>query len=129
MIQLGRLLRQWPMTVHHHFCACSAFHHLPLLSPSLPLSSKTTVRRFSSTGVLCAERSVSYRSRGLRLPNAPPPPDLQDQNSSASDSESDGYKSRNQLKREARRAVRWGMELATFSTPQIKHILRFDRNE
>lgn len=123
MLQLGRLLRQWPMTVHHHYCACSAFHHLPLLSPSLPLSSKTTVRRFSSTGVLCAQRNVSYQSRGLRLPNAPPSSDLQDQNSSASDSESDGFKSRNQLKRQARRAVRWGMELATFSTPQIKHIL------
>ncbi|KAG6481611.1 hypothetical protein ZIOFF_058215 [Zingiber officinale] len=33
-------------------------------------------------------------------------------------------KSRNELKREASRAVRWGMELAKFSTPQIKQVLR-----
>lgn len=33
-------------------------------------------------------------------------------------------KSRNELKREASRAVRWGMELAKFSTPQIKKVLR-----
>lgn len=33
-------------------------------------------------------------------------------------------KSRNEKKREARRAVRWGMDLASFSAPQIKRILR-----
>jgi hypothetical protein len=33
-------------------------------------------------------------------------------------------KSRNELKREARRAVQWGMELAKFSPAQIKRILR-----
>ncbi|KAL6660333.1 hypothetical protein ACP70R_001879 [Stipagrostis hirtigluma subsp. patula] len=33
-------------------------------------------------------------------------------------------KSRNELKREARRAVRWGMDLAKFSPPQIKRIVR-----
>ncbi|KAK8461263.1 hypothetical protein SEVIR_1G005500v4 [Setaria viridis] len=33
-------------------------------------------------------------------------------------------RSRNALKRDARRAVRWGMELAKFPPPQIKRILR-----
>ncbi|PKA51050.1 hypothetical protein AXF42_Ash007707 [Apostasia shenzhenica] len=33
-------------------------------------------------------------------------------------------KGRNELKREARRAVRWGMDLATFSSLQIKRLLR-----
>lgn len=33
-------------------------------------------------------------------------------------------KSRNEKKREARRAVKWGIDLASFSTPQIKRILR-----
>ena len=33
-------------------------------------------------------------------------------------------KSRNALKREARRAVQWGMDLAKFPPPQIKRILR-----
>ncbi|XP_024026589.1 uncharacterized protein LOC21399143 [Morus notabilis] len=121
MLQAGRLLRQWPMAVHHHYCFSVAFHHLPR-SPSLPLTTKTTVHRFSSTRVHYAQRNVTYRSRGLRLRNSPTPSDLQDENSS--DSESDGNKrSRNQLKREARRAVRWGMDLASFSTPQIMRIL------
>ena len=33
-------------------------------------------------------------------------------------------KSRNALKREARRSVQWGMDLAKFPPPQIKRILR-----
>ncbi|PIA57305.1 hypothetical protein AQUCO_00600206v1, partial [Aquilegia coerulea] len=33
-------------------------------------------------------------------------------------------KSRNQLKREARKAVQWGMDLANFTVPQIKFIIR-----
>lgn len=40
------------------------------------------------------------------------------------ESDSDAKKSRNEKKREAQRAVRWGMDLASFSTPQIKRILR-----
>lgn len=42
---------------------------------------------------------------------------------SATDSDSDDKKSRNQKKRDARRAVRWGMQIAAFSTPLIKRIL------
>ncbi|KAK3231844.1 hypothetical protein Dsin_003725, partial [Dipteronia sinensis] len=42
----------------------------------------------------------------------------------ASGSDSDSKKSRNQRKREARLPVRWGMQLAAFSTPQIKRILK-----
>ncbi|MCI25246.1 hypothetical protein A2U01_0046436, partial [Trifolium medium] len=33
-------------------------------------------------------------------------------------------KSRNELKREAKRAVKWGMDLSSFNPPQIKRILR-----
>lgn len=69
-----------------------------------------------------ARRNVQNRSRGLRFLNAPTPSDLQDDGGTYSDS--DDQKSRNQSKREARRAVRWGMDLASFSTPQIKRILR-----
>ncbi|KAG9442628.1 hypothetical protein H6P81_018482 [Aristolochia fimbriata] len=61
-------------------------------------------------------RGVDFRSNGLRIPDADP-----DQ---SSDSELPGKKSRNETKREARRAVRWGMDLASFSTPQIKRILK-----
>ncbi|XP_010439076.1 PREDICTED: uncharacterized protein LOC104722581 [Camelina sativa] len=39
-------------------------------------------------------------------------------------SESDSSRSRNQRKRDARRAVKWGLELASFSSDQVKRILR-----
>ncbi|KAK0576923.1 hypothetical protein LWI29_025421 [Acer saccharum] len=56
-----------------------------------------------------------------RHSNAPPPSDSDEEDASGSDS--DSKKNRNQRKREARLAVRWGMQLAAFSTPQIKRIL------
>lgn len=123
MVQLGRLLRQWPI-LNEHYCAFATFQRL-LLSPSFPAPTKTTLRRFSSsTRVHSANRNLNRRSRGLRLPKAPTPSDPREVEG-GSDSESSGFKSRNQLKREAQRAVRWGMDLASFSTPQIKRILRF----
>ncbi|KAL0360535.1 UNVERIFIED_CONTAM: hypothetical protein Sradi_3738000 [Sesamum radiatum] len=69
-------------------------------------------------------REVHFRSRALKLRDFPPPSDV---NESDDESFSDSIgtkKSRNERKREARRAVRWGMELASFSPPQIKRILR-----
>ncbi|KAF3446790.1 hypothetical protein FNV43_RR11970 [Rhamnella rubrinervis] len=116
---MGRFVREWPM-LHHHFCACAAFHHL--LSSSSPSPPTPLTGRCSLTTVCSARRYVHNRSRSLRLPNAPTPSDLHDDGGTYSDSED--QKSRNQLKREARRAVRWGMDLASFSTPQIKRILR-----
>lgn len=75
-----------------------------------------------------SHREVHYRPRGLKFPNSSAPeaydPREGGDGGSGSESDSDGKKSRNQKKREARRAVRWGMELASFSNPQIKHILR-----
>ncbi|XP_015884857.1 uncharacterized protein LOC107420416 isoform X2 [Ziziphus jujuba] len=121
MTQMGRFLREWPM-LHGQYSISAAFHRL-LSSPTISLTPKATVRRrFMSTTVHSANnhRNVHSRSSGLRLPNAPTPSD--DKGSSYSDS--DEQRSRNQLKRQARRAVRWGMELASFSTPQIKRILR-----
>lgn len=63
---------------------------------------------------------ASRAPRGLR-PLSPAVPE-------DDDTDSDGppavKKSRNELKREARRAVQWGMELATFAPPQIKRVLR-----
>ncbi|CAH9120576.1 unnamed protein product [Cuscuta epithymum] len=69
-------------------------------------------------------RHLSFRSGAFRMPDVPVPME-----SSESDSDSDGgsdkvKKSRNAKKREAQRAVRWGIELAKFSPSQIKRILR-----
>ncbi|XP_062101207.1 uncharacterized protein LOC133807081 [Humulus lupulus] len=120
MLQLGRIVRQWPI-LKDHYCALAAYHRSPL-SHSLPPKTKTTLHRFASTRVHSARRNTQRRSGGLILPKSPVQSDLQvEQNES--DSESEGFKSRNQLKREAQRAVRWGMELVSFSTPQIKRIL------
>ncbi|VVA41686.1 PREDICTED: UPF0307, partial [Prunus dulcis] len=100
---------------------CCIFHHL-LYSPLLPVTTKTGSHRFSLTKVHLATRGVHKLLRGLR------PSDYQDANigssGSGSDSDSVTYKSRNELKRHARRAVRWAMDLSSFSTPQIKRILR-----
>ncbi|KAL5070736.1 hypothetical protein RYX36_021623 [Vicia faba] len=66
-------------------------------------------------------------SRGsLRRGHVPPPTttQLKDKAPEQEQQEDSSIKSRNQLKREARRAVKWGMDLASFSSPQIKRILR-----
>jgi hypothetical protein len=122
MANLVRRLKQWP-TLHHQGCACTAPHHF-LSSLFLP-HTKTVFPHLSLTAVPWAHRNVHHRTRGLRQPNSPIPSDLVQRG--GGDSDLDGRKSRNELKREARRAVRWGMELASFSTPQIKRILRCPR--
>ncbi|XP_059636769.1 uncharacterized protein LOC132278886 [Cornus florida] len=109
MAHLVKPLMQWPRWLHQ-YRSSSTFHHL---LHSQPPSFITTTPSYS--------RNLHFRSRGgLRVPNAPPPSDLRD---SDSDSDSNAKKSRNEKKREARRAVRWAMELASFSNSQIKRII------
>ena len=72
--------------------------------------------------------SFAAPSPGLRHPRAlrPTGPLPADAAEDTDDPDAvDGLKkSRNALKREARRAVQWGMDLAKFPPPQIKRILR-----
>ncbi|XP_006652130.1 UPF0307 protein plu4061 [Oryza brachyantha] len=75
--------------------------------------------------------SLAPSSHHLSLPRAlrpagPLPSDAEDSDdSNAGDGSAEPLrKSRNNLKREARRAVQWGMDLAKFSPLQIKRILR-----
>ncbi|KAG6774733.1 hypothetical protein POTOM_022102 [Populus tomentosa] len=117
---MARLIRQWPR-LHHHCFSYAALNYL--FSESLTLSTKATSHRVSFTKVAAANRSVPFRPRGPKLPNSPTPYDFE-QGGNVSDSDSEANKSRNQKKREARRAVRWGMELASFSPPQIKRIIK-----
>ncbi|XVE69722.1 hypothetical protein DITRI_Ditri10aG0013500 [Diplodiscus trichospermus] len=123
MARLIRPLRQWPQLQQHHLCCSRAtldhFLYTPL---PLAISNKTPAHCFSFATSTPLRRDARHRPRGVRLPNAPSPSDLQE--GETSDSESDIKKSRNQKKREARLAVRWGMDLASFSTPQIRRILR-----
>ena len=112
---MARLIRQWPFLRNHCFCH-AAFNYL--LSESLILSIKAISPRLSLTIVTASNRNAHFRSRG--------PEKNSDfgQGENASDSDSESYKSRKQKKRDARLAVCWGMELASFSPPQIKRIIK-----
>ena len=124
MARLIRPLRQWPqLQLHHHCSSRTALGHFLYTSLPLTISTKTPSHCFSFATSTSFRGNARHRPRGVRLPNALSPSDLQE--GETSDLESDEKKSRNQKKREARRAVRWGMDLASFSAPQIKRILRY----
>lgn len=72
------------------------------------------------TGTPSHHRGVHFRPRGLRLPYGSVE---SSEVAGTTDNDSD-KKSRNEKKREARRAVRWATDLAAFSPAQIKRILR-----
>ncbi|KAM7252094.1 hypothetical protein ACFE04_023977 [Oxalis oulophora] len=125
MARLLRPFRQWP-TLQHHRC----------ISPSL--TSLTSSTSITSAATWHHHNSLSYSSsshhhprgneqpRALKLPNTSTTArsNSDDETDSDSDNENNGRRSRNEKKRLAKRAVRWGMELAVFSTPQIKRILK-----
>ncbi|KAM7518162.1 hypothetical protein LguiB_017124 [Lonicera macranthoides] len=118
---MARSLIQLTTRWQRHCCSShKAFYHL-LLSPTSLLFANNPQQRLFFAGNPSSHRNIHFRSRGLRLADSPLSPEFDD-----SDSDSDGNvkKSRNEKKREARRAVRWAMELAVFSPPQIKRILR-----
>ncbi|XP_028783764.1 uncharacterized protein LOC114739841 isoform X2 [Neltuma alba] len=124
MAQLWRpLMRQWPWRgsrMPNHCCGIS-LHHL-LSSPCfLEPAKPTSFTHFSLVPLVSSSnRNLHFRSGSLRFSDDAV---LQD-GADSDESSADVKKSRNQLKREAKRAVRWGMELASFSAPQIKRILR-----
>jgi len=112
---MARLIRQWPFLRNHCFCH-AAFNYL--LSESLILSIKATSPHLSLTIVqLLIVTRIFYHAVQKKLL-------IFGQGGNASDSDSESYKSRKQKKREARLAIRWGMELASSSPPQIKRIIK-----
>ncbi|XAR64200.1 hypothetical protein NMG60_11024452 [Bertholletia excelsa] len=119
MAHVQRQVLQW---LRWHKCHCRATPQLLFDSTSSFLANKTSPRPASFAVVPFPHRKVHFRSRSLRLPNTPASSDLQESNGDELDR--GAKKSRNEKKREARRAVRWGMELAAFSTLQIKRIIR-----
>lgn len=81
-------------------------------------------RPLTSPSILIHRKNLHLpRSRGLRPADAPLPSEVS-QRDSESDSSDAAWKSRNEKKREARRGVRWAMQLADFNESQIKRILR-----
>lgn len=120
--QLRRPLREWPLQCH---CRTPPILHHLLSFPSL-FSAKTISLFLPSAVPPSLHSSSHFRSYGLRLSNDGPASSHLRETSDEQDS--DSKRSRNEKKREARRAVRWGMELATFSAPQIKRILRYSKH-
>ncbi|KAH6823011.1 hypothetical protein C2S53_015423 [Perilla frutescens var. hirtella] len=116
MAHVLRPFIQWPRWRHR----ASTFSQLLVLHSS-STRAPTSLPFFASFSI--AYRHVHFRSRALKSRDVPPLSVASESGNESSDS-SDGKKSRNERKREARRAVRWGMELANFSPPQIKRILR-----
>ncbi|XP_010519156.1 PREDICTED: uncharacterized protein LOC104798678 [Tarenaya hassleriana] len=125
MARLIRPMRQFSPQLHHHF-SNRATHH-QFVSQLPPPPSLSTVLLFTSYSTAS---SLPRRRFNLRKRHPPPAealvPTVIVEEAGGDDDigESDAKKSRNLRKREARRAVRWGMELASFSNDQIKRILR-----
>ncbi|KAK7270191.1 hypothetical protein RIF29_23152 [Crotalaria pallida] len=135
---LLRPLRQFPWLHHRNYGVCLPLHHhhhhhhlhhLLLTSPQL--TNSTSSHRFLLPPLASSNRNLhSRRRRGVRISNVPLLDNSNDNdrrgatNNSEEDCDSETERSRNQLKREAKRAVKWGMDLASFTHPQIKRILR-----
>ncbi|KAI8004880.1 UPF0307 protein RSc0944 [Camellia lanceoleosa] len=115
------VMLRWLRWQHRCYSRTTPHHHL-FHSPSSTLYTLTTSLQppHISTVVPSFHRTLHFRSHGLKSPYA-----LDSRYSNIDDSDDpNAKKSRNEKKREARRAVRWGIELSAFSTPQIKRILR-----
>ncbi|KZV33151.1 hypothetical protein F511_18167 [Dorcoceras hygrometricum] len=110
LMQLPRR-RHRPSSFYHLICRTSSSTHV---SGNLPF--------FAFFSISC--RAVHFRPRAVKLRDVPLPYDGGDSDDVSYSAKGEVCKSRNDRKREARRAVRWGMELASFSPPQIKRILR-----
>ncbi|XP_071925769.1 uncharacterized protein [Coffea arabica] len=126
MAHVLRPLARLPRLHHQCHCSAGAFYYF-LTSCSLP-SAETTAKfphqlLLINSSPLVSARNLHFRTRALKLRQLPLPSDTTESDSDSSDDGS-AKKSRNEKKREAKRAVRWGMELANFSPPQIKRILR-----
>ncbi|WCJ35087.1 hypothetical protein M5689_016355 [Euphorbia peplus] len=122
MARIIRPLRQWAL-FQQSSCifSHSTFHHL-ISSSSLSLSSKSSSISLTLSTICSSIRDLHSGTPGRKFNDAPETEEDGEINSH-SDSD-DSKKSRNQKKREAKRAVRWGMELSSFTAPQIKRIVR-----
>ncbi|KAF8117822.1 hypothetical protein N665_0008s0164 [Sinapis alba] len=125
MAQLIRPIRQLSPQCHHRL---RDLRHL--FSKKLPLnlpSSTPTLLLLLSPSFSTARSPPRRRLRRPTPPEALAPPTLiaeEDGDNDSDGSESESSRSKNQRKRDARRAVRWGMELSSFSSDQIKRVMR-----
>ncbi|CAA7037364.1 unnamed protein product [Microthlaspi erraticum] len=121
MAQFIRPIRQLSPQCNHHFR-----NVLHLFSKKLPQHHPPS----SIPTLLFSPSFSTARSPPRRRIRRPAPPEaltptlIAEDDSDSDGGESETSKSRNQRKRDARRAVRWGMELSSFSSDQIKRIMR-----
>lgn len=120
MSHIMRPLTQWPRW-HRHCYRRAAFTHL-FVSTS-PLSSNRHPLLLPASSFSLSYSHVRFRSSALRLRDVPVPSELSESDSDSS-IDANTKKSHNEKKREAKRAFKWGTEMANFSPPQIKRIVR-----
>ncbi|KAG9149019.1 hypothetical protein Leryth_010623 [Lithospermum erythrorhizon] len=104
---------------HHRLLSAATITHL--LKPQPPTPTTTTYphssRKYTQSSSL--HRYPHFNLNALRLRDSPPP-----EISELSDDEDESSRSRNEKKRVARRAVKFGIQLSKFSATQIKRILK-----
>lgn len=112
---------------------------LHLLSLQIPTTTITTTITASNRLFMLSHcRHAHLKPRALRSPQevdllkdsrskklSSSESDDEDDETTAEDKKKKQRRSRNEMKRKARQAVHWGMDLASFTTPQIKRILKF----
>ncbi|KAF5740873.1 hypothetical protein HS088_TW11G00953 [Tripterygium wilfordii] len=117
MALLVRPLWQLPQLYQHYYSCATLMRCFPYTRPQLQPRKQSLISQ-----------------RALHLPKHPSTfapaqiarcfTAIQSRRTDASDSVGEERNSRNQRTREAKRAVQWGIDLASFSTLQIKRIFR-----
>ncbi|KFK29735.1 hypothetical protein AALP_AA7G171800 [Arabis alpina] len=111
---MARLIIRPIRQLSPHFCNLRQLSSKKLPQPPSSILTPLLFPSFST--------ATSPRKRRPPSPEALAPALIADNDEA--EFESDAVRSKNQRKRDARRAVQWGMELASFSSDQIKRILR-----
>ncbi|CAM8919089.1 unnamed protein product [Rhodiola kirilowii] len=117
------LTRRWPK-LQNPACSSPAtvlqIHYF-----SFPATANANSKRFLPIVLPSGNRGAHFKPRGLKLRNMPAPSEMMHVKKGVSKvEEADERRSRNEKKRLARQAVRFGMELAALTDSQIKRILK-----
>ncbi|XP_047327695.1 uncharacterized protein LOC124931303 [Impatiens glandulifera] len=105
-------------------CSPASFNHLLSNSSSSPLFGNPRLLFHIFRSVPSSYQSVHFQRRIPKLKDRLAESDLPDTDGEESDSQGLTRQSRNEKKRDARLAVQWGRDIAAFSIPEIKLILR-----
>lgn len=114
--------RRWPKLQNPAATTPFQFNSLVFIpTPTYP-----NLHRIVLIPVPSGTRGAHFKPRGLKLRNPPPASEMMHVRKKNEDvlTEAEERRSRNEKKRLARQAVRFGMELASLTDSQIKRILK-----